>query len=478
MRRFLLASTFALVATAGASALQAQDKEPPKGSALRPYAVPSVQSFTLNNGLRVLLVERHSLPVVTARFIVDAGAMREPAEKNGLAVLTGNLLSQGAKGLTGAQIAEQMADLGAQLGTSGSFGTGFVAVTSLSNVFPKALTLAASTLTDPTFNQTDFDRLKTSTIAAYQRNQATVEGVGARVFNVAIYDPATPYSRPAGGTAASLAKLTRDDVMSWYKSMYSPKNTTLILIGDITAAAARAAAEQAIGSWNAPAPALSPFVGKAQTITANRIILVDRPGSVQSQIIIGQPMVGWESNDLLRITAMQRVLGGGVSNRVNNNLREKHGWSYGVFSTYNPLKGTGAFYISGTVRTNATDSSIAEAVKEYRRIASEPVPQAELTGHLTNVVSGFPSSVQTVQGLMARLTDVVIYGLPLDYYSTYRERLASVTPADVSRVGSTYLKPDAVTIVAVGDLKTIEAPIRALNLGTVEVWDAEGNKLR
>jgi zinc protease len=295
---------------------------------------------------------------------------------------------------------------------------------------------------------------------------------------MAIYDPSVSYSRPSAGTATSLAALTRDDVVNWYKTMYSPKNTTLIIIGDITAAAARQAAENAIGSWNAPAPALSPFVGKAQTITSNRVILVDRPGSVQSQIIIGQPIVGWESNDLLKITALQRVLGGGVSNRVNNNLREKHGWSYGVFSTYNPLKGTGAFYISGTIRTNATDSAIAEAIKEYKRIATEPVPQAELTGHLTNVVSGFPSSVQTVQGLMQRLTTVVTYGLPLDYYTTYRERLAAVTPADVSQVGATYLKPDALTVVAVGDLKTIEAPIRALNLGTVEVWDTEGHKIR
>jgi zinc protease len=478
MRRSSLAAIVALLATAAPAALTAQDKDPPKGGPLRPYAVPSVQTFTLNNGLRVLLVERHSLPVVTARFIVDAGAMREPAEKNGLAVLTGNLLSEGAKGLTGAQIAEKMADLGAQFSTFGDYGTAYVAVTSLSNNFSKALALAASTLTDPTFSQSDFDRLRTSTIAAYRRNQSTVEGVGSRVFNMAIYDPSTPYSRPSAGTAASLQALTRDDVLNWYKSMYSPKNTTLILIGDITAATARSVAEQAIGSWNAPAPSLSPFVGNAQTISANRIILVDRPGSVQSQIVIGQPIVGWESDDMLRITAMQRVLGGGVSNRVNNNLREKHGWSYGVFATYNPLKGTGAFYISGTIRTNATDSAIAEAVKEYRRIGSEPVPEAELTGHLTNVVSGFPSSVQTVQGLMGRLTNVVVYGLPLDYYSTYRERLAAVTPADVSRVGSTYLKPDALTIVAVGDLKTIEAPIRALNLGTVEVWDAEGKKLR
>jgi zinc protease len=160
------------------------------------------------------------------------------------------------------------------------------------------------------------------------------------------------------------------------------------------------------------------------------------------------------------------------------NLREKHGWSYGAFASYNQLKGTGAFYISSTIRTNATDSALAESVKEFRRLASEPVPATELSDQLTNVVSSFPSSVQTVQGLMGRLTNVVIFGLPLDYYSTYRERLSSVTPTDVSAVGSSYLKPDALTIIAVGDLKTIEAPIRAQNLGTVEVWDSEGKKIR
>ncbi len=478
MRRIIHAASIAVVALVSGSRLSAQDKLPPTPGSLRPYAVPSVQTFTLGNGLRILLVERHSLPVVTARFIVDAGAMREPAEKNGLAVLTGNLLSEGAKGMTGAQIAERMADLGAQFGTLGDNGSAYVAVTSLTNVFPQALALAASTLTDPTFSQSDFDRLRAQTTAAYQRNQSTVEGIGSRVFNIAIYDPSTPYSRPSAGTAASLAAITRDDVVNWHKTMYSPKNTTLILIGDLTPASARAAAEKAIGSWNTPAPALSPFVGKGQAVTANRVILVDRPGSVQSQIIVGQPTVGYENDDMLKLLATSRVLGGGFSSRINMNLREKHGWSYGAFSNYSPFKGTGAFYISSTVRTNATDSALAESVKEYRRLASEAVPATELSDQVTNVVSSFPSSVQTVQGLMSRLTNVVVYGLPLDYYSTYRERLASVTPADVTRIGSSYLKPDALTIVAVGDLKTIEAPVRALNLGTVEVWDAEGKKIK
>jgi zinc protease len=199
---------------------------------------------------------------------------------------------------------------------------------------------------------------------------------------------------------------------------------------------------------------------------------------VQSQIYLGQPTVGYENADMLKLVAASRVLGGGFSSRINMNLREKHGWSYGAFANYQPLKGAGAFYISSTVRTNATDSALAETAKEFRRLASEAVPATELSDQVTNVVSSFPSSVQTVQGLMGRLTNVVVYGLPLDYYSTYRERLSAVTSADLTGVGSSYLKPDALTIVAVGDLKTIEAPIRALNLGTVEVWDSEGKKLR
>lgn len=478
MRRLISATVVALLASVNAAQLSAQDKQPPTPGSLRPYAVPTVQTFTLDNGLRILLVERHSLPIVTARFVVDAGAMREPAEKNGLAVLTGNLLSEGAKGMTGAQIAERMGDLGAQFSTFGDNGQAYVAVTSLSNVFPQVLSLAASTLTEPAFSQSDVDRLRAETVAAYRRSQSTVEGIGSRVFNIAIYDPSTPYSRPSAGTPASLLGITRDDIVSWHKAMYSPKNTTLILIGDLTPASARAVAQQAIGTWNTAAPTLPPFSGKAQAISANRVILVDRPGSVQSQIYVGQPTVGYENADMLKLIAASRVLGGGFGSRINMNLREKHGWSYGAFSSYSPLKGTGAFYISSTVRTNATDSSLAESVKEFRRLASEAVPATELSDQVTNVVSSFPSSVQTVQGLMGRLTSVVVYGLPLDYYSTYRERLSAVTPADLTRVGSSYLKPDALTIVAVGDLKTIEAPIRALNLGTVEVWDSEGKKLR
>lgn len=479
MRRILsLVVVASLVGGVGLEAQMPAGTKPPAAGALRPYVTPSIQTFTLANGMKVLLVERHSLPIVSARFVVDAGAIREPADKNGLAYLTADLLSEGAAGLTGAQIAEKMADLGASFGTSGNNASAFVSITSLPDVFSRALSLAATTLVNPTFGEADFTRMRTTAIASYQQSQSTVNGIASKIFARATYDPSVAYSRLSGGTSASVAKITRDDVVNWHRTMYSPRNTTLIVIGDLTAATARAAAEEAIGKWTASGPALQPFVGKALPLQPTRIILVDRPGSVQSAVVVGQAASGYESSDLLPLIASARVLGGSGSARYNMNLREKHGWTYGAFSSYQPLSGVGAYSMSSSVRSNATDSALAETVKEFKRIATEPVPLNELTDQVGSIVASFPSSVQTVQGLMGRLNDVVVYGLPIDYYSTYRERLAAITPADVSRVGASQLKPDDLTIVVVGDLKTIEAPIRALNLGAVEVWDNDGNKVR
>jgi zinc protease len=468
----------ALLTSASAAFAQTPKETPPEPGPLRKFEVPPVQTATLPNGVKITLIERHSLPIVTARIQLDAGAVREPAAKSGVAVLTANLLSEGTRELTGAQIAEKMAALGAQFGTGGQFGSVQASVTSLPNVFDEAFTLAAKTVTEPRFDEADFNRVRATSIANFEQSMSSASGVANRVFVNAVYDPSTPYSRLSGGTKASLEGLTRDDVVNWHKTMYSPRNTTVMLVGDLTMAAARSLVEKALGSWNVAAPSLASLNNKIRPASGTRIILVDRPGSVQSSIIVGQGTVGWESPDYFGMQAIAQVLGGGFGSRINSNLREKHGWSYGAFSTFNPLVNAGTFYISSEIRTNATDSAIAESVKEYKRIVEEPVPAVEARDQLNNVVASFPSSVQTVQGLMARLANVVTYGLPLDFYGTYRERLAAVTPADIARVGKSLLTPSAVTVVAVGDLKTIEAPIRALGIGTVEVWNAEGQKLR
>jgi len=371
-----------------------------------------------------------------------------------------------------------MAMLGAQFGTSGAFGSANANVTSLTNVFGEAFALAAKTVIEPRFDAADFTRVRASSIASFEQAMSTGAAVASRVFASAVYDPATPYSRLSGGTKTSLEALTRDDVLAWHRTMYSPRNTTVLLVGDITLPAARTLVETAFGKWNATSPALPAMANKVRSVSATRIILVDRPGSVQSSITVGQGSEGWDSPDFFPLQATAHVLGGGFGSRINMNLRERHGWSYGAFANFNPLAGTGTFAMSSEVRTNATDSAIAEMTKEFRRIVAEPVPAEEARDQLNNLVASFPSSVQTVQGLMGRMANVVTYGLPPDFYATYRERLAAITPADIARVGKAKLNPSAITVVAVGDLKTIEAPIRALNVGPVEVWSADGTRLR
>ena len=468
----------ALSVALGVATAAAQTVKPPAAGPLRPYVFPKVEEFQLSNGMKVILVEKHTLPVIEGRLILDAGALREPAAKNGLASLTGRLLSEGTTDMSGAEIARQMDALGAQYSTGGGFSTSFADVVALKNVFPQAMTLAAKTVISPSFPATEFIRVKNQALAAYQQSHARGSGLAADAFVRAAFDTAAPFSRPSSGTPATIGALTRDDVVNWHRTMYTPGGSTLLLVGDISPAQARTVAEQAFGGWTATSGALASVGNPIRRSAGTRVILVDRPGSVQSSIVIGQAGFQATDPDYLSMLALDGVLGGAVSSRLNTNLREKHGYTYGIFSFLDLRHGAGAFQVQSDVRTNATDSALVEAIGEYRRVVTEPVPAEELQGTLNNLVSGFPSSVQSVQGLSARLQNLIVWGLPMDFYTTYRERLSAVTPADVQRVATSKLTPNNLVVVVAGDLSKIEAPIRARNLGTVEVWDPNGVKVR
>jgi zinc protease len=461
-----------------ASTSSAQTVSPPPAGTLRPYVFPPVEQFELPNGLKVILIQKHTLPVVEGRILVDAGAQREPAAKSGLASLTGSLLSEGTGSMTGAEIARAMDSFGAQYFTAGLYGRAVADVVALKTVFPQALALAARTVIEPSFPEGEVSRVRNQALAAYQQSHARTAGLAADAFVRAAFDSTAPFSRPVSGTPATIAGLTRDDVVNWHRTMFSPSVATLLLVGDLNAAEARTIAQQAYGSWTATRAPSAPVANPIRPSTGTRVILVDRPQSVQSSIIVGQPGFRATDPDYLNMVALNHVLGGGFSARMNMNLREKHGYTYGAFSNLDLRPGTGAFRITSDVRTSATDSALVEAVNEFKRIAGEPVPAPELQGALNNLVSSFPSAVQTIQGLTGRIQQLIVWGLPVDFYATYRERLAAVTPDDVRRVATSKLTPDNVIVVVAGDLSKIEAPIRARNLGTVEVWDPSGKKIR
>ena len=481
IRRILLpaAACAALALPAAAQQTPAPTEQPPAPGPLRPFNIPAVREMRLANGARVVVVEKHSLPIVTGRILVAAGSVYEPAEKNGLASLTAQLLDEGTRTLTGPQIAERMEALGAQFGTGAGFNYATASVTAPKSTFGEAMALAAATVTEPSFAEGELTRVRNQMAANYTRIQSTVEGLAGIAFNRALWDPASGYSRPVGGTTASLQGISRADVAAFHQRMYSPANTTVLLVGDVTQDEARRIAEQSLGRWTAPGAVQAALPRPAPVpVSGTRIILVDRPGSVQSGVYVGQAALGADSPEMIPFSALTQVLGGGFRARLNMNLREAHGWTYGAFAGMSTYPNAGDFFVSSSIRTNATDSAVAEIVREYRRIATEPVPADELRGSLANVTGSFPNSVQTVQGLAGRMQTLLQNGQPLNYYNTYLERVSAVTPADVSRVGGSVLKPGALTVVVAGDLSKIEAPIRALNLGNVEVVDASGAKIR
>ena len=473
-----LAAVLAGAAALPAAAQREHGTTPPPAGPLRPFRVPRPEEFTLANGLRVVVVTQPALPIVNARIVVKAGAVYEPADKNGVAQLTASLMDEGVRGMTGSQIAARMERLGAQFQTGAGYASAFANVSALKPVLAEALELAGRTVIEPTFPQDEFDRVRTQAVAQYVQNQATVDGLAAEAFSRALFQPQAPYSRLPLGTRATLEALTPQDVQAWHRRMFSPRNALLVLVGDVSVAEARAVAERALGRWSGPAVQLPAVSNPVQPVSGTRVILVDRPGSVQSGMYVGQASLGYGDPDYFPMLGLSNVLGGGFKARVNMNLREAHGWTYGAFTSFAPLAGVGQFAIASSVRTNATDSAVAEAVREYRRIATEPVPAAELASTLGNVVGSFPNTVQTVQGLSQRIETLLLYGLPMDFWTTYRERVSAITPADVARVGRGRITPGAITVVVAGDLSKIEQPIRALNLGAVEVWDASGRKIR
>jgi zinc protease len=484
MRPLALAAAVVLAPLAAANAQPSQRPAPqivaeqPPLAPVRPYTLPPVDDFRLANGMRVVVVRQSAVPLVTARLMLDAGAEHEPAARGGLAVITANLLPEGTSAMSGPELAERMERLGAQYQTGAGQTLAFVTVTALKPVFGEALRLAASTATSPALPERDFERVRQQGITAHVQSQATVEGLASETFLRAVFAPEAPYGRRTAGTAATLRAITHDDVVQWHRTMYGPATATLLLVGDLTTDEARRLAEEALGGWRAPAASRARPANPVRPVAQTRVILVDRPGSVQSAIRIGQGTIGPNDPDYLRLTALNQVLGGAFNARINQNLRERHGWTYGAFATYNALRGAGTLFINSSVRTNATDSAVAESVREYRRIVDEAVPAEELTGAAGNLAGSFPASVQTVQGLAERMQSLLLWELPLDFYATYGPRLAALTPTDISAVGRGKLTPAALTVVVAGDLATIEAPIRALNLGTVEVWSPAGERVR
>lgn len=468
VHRTLIAACTALAA----GPLPAQDAGPPPPGPARPFEAPRPRTFTLANGVRVIAVERASIPIVSVGVLVEAGTLHELPESAGIAQLAATLLREGTAATPGPEIARRLGAMGSEWGTFAGFTHAGITLTTVPPRLAEALDLVAAAVRSPAFPVDGFNRRKAEALAALEQRRTDPTVVGFDLLTRAIFDSASAYGRPVEGRRATLERLRRDDVVRWHREHFAPARTTVVIVGAVSPERARALAEDALGSWRAELTTDGIVVAPAPDTTPSaRVILVDRPGASQTAIVAGSASVPATDSLYFPLLVLNHALGVGTSSRLNRSLRERRGFTYGVQSFVEARRGAGVFSVEGLVRTDATDSALVEIAAELRRLASGDLREEEVEAAVSGLVGSFPASIATTQALRTRIANLVGWGAPLDFYGSYRERLGAVRPAQVNAAARRIFRPERMIYVVVGDLRAIEAPVRALNLGRVEIRD-------
>jgi predicted Zn-dependent peptidase len=467
-------AAFVLAGALAAAPALAQTTFPttaPKPGPASPVTPPSPTVRKLANGLTVMYVRRTEVPTVQATLVVrGAGSTDDPAQLPGLASFTASMLDEGAAGRSALQLADALETLGASLTATSGWDATQVSLYSLSGNFAQALQLMADVVARPDFPEREVARLREEGLTALARSRDEPGAIANNAFPALVYGAEHPYGRFA--TTQATRMLDQARVRAFHAARYRPETSTLVLVGDVNPTAVHPVVERALGGWRAAAamPAPSPPV-VAPTIARSVVYLVDKPGAAQSQIRIGHPGVARSSPDFYALQVLNTILGGAFTSRLNTNLREVHGWSYGAGSSYSMRQNAGPFTAQAGVVTAKTDSSIVEFMKELNRIRAEPVTAEELDKAKRYLALGFPQSVETNPQVAAQLAGLVTYGIDPNFLSTYVQRVMAVTVDDVRRVANQYVRPGNAIIVVVGDRSKVEAGLRAANVAPVEIRD-------
>jgi zinc protease len=439
--------------------------------------LPAMQTTMLANGLELAVVEMHKVPVVDVQVLIDAGSMRDPTDLPGLATFTALMLQQGAGRRGALDIADEAAFLGAQLTSTASYDVANVALHVPRRRLEPALDLLADVLLRPTFVDSEVTRQRELRRAQIVQLPDNPVAMAAIAFPAIVYGSGHPYGRPLNGTAAATAALTRDRVAEFYRAWYRPNAARVLVVGDVTAAEARRLLAARFGGWERAPVAAAPTAA-APAAAARAVYLVDKPGAAQSVIRIGHAGIARSNPDYFALHVMNTILGDAFTSRLNQNLRETHGYTYGAFSQFAAWRLAGPFVASASVVTAKTDSALIQFLKELRRIRDEAVSDAELAKAKAYITLGLPGDFETTGSAAGRLRELLVYGLPLDYFDHYTDRISAVTTADVQRVARQYIDPDHFDMVIVGDRAQIEAGIRALNEGAIVYRDLWGQEPR
>jgi zinc protease len=447
-----------------------RNQQPQAGPASS-LTLPVPKSFKLANGLTVMLVERHNLPVVSANLVVLRGSEANPTDRPGLAAFTADMLDEGTEKRSTLQIADDVARIGATLATGSTSDSSFVAVRALKKNADAAFEVFSDVSLHPAFSQKEIDRIRNQRLTQYLQQRDNPGVLANKVFFNEVYGPKHPYGYMELGTEESLKAINHDELAKFWSAGYVPENAALVVAGDLTEAELRALAETHFGKWRGtrvqvPVPTFSGDV-------LRRVVVVDKPGSPQTELRVGHVGVARSNPDYVPIEVMNTMLGGLFSSRINMNLREKNGYTYGAFSAFIYRRGPGPFFAGSGVRTDVTAPAVKEILNEIERMRTTRLTPEELKAAKDSMSRSLPGFFETTPQVAGSIGQLFVYDLPLDYYRALPARVNAVTAADVQRVAEKYLSPKSMVVVAVGDRSKIEAELKKLDIGPIEVRDAD-----
>jgi zinc protease len=450
--------------------------KPPQAGPLSTKTLPVAQSFTLPNGLNVIVAEQHKLPVVSARLVVLTGSDTNPVDRPGLASFTAGMLPEGTNRRSAPQIADDAAQLGTSIATNSRPDYSAITIRTLKQNVDPALDLLSDVALNPKFDSTEIERVRkereTEVLQLHDEPFQLAIGVLLR----AVYGGESPYGYRELGTEESNKIITREEMQKFWQTGYTPGNSALVLSGDLSADDAHRLAEKYFGNWQGNGGKHQPPAVESKA--SRTIYIVDKPGSPQTFVLAGELGVPRSSPDYVPIEVMNNALGGLFSSRINMNLREEHGYTYGGFSQFVFRRGPGFFVAGGGIRTDVTAPAVSQLFKELKRIGTAPLSPEELKFAKDSFALSLAGRFETSDETAGTFGELFTYDLPLTYYANLPLQINGINAADVQRVATQYVHPDAAVVIAAGDRAKIEPELKKLDLGPVEVRDFEGNPVK
>ncbi|MFN2635482.1 MAG: M16 family metallopeptidase [Gemmatimonadaceae bacterium] len=480
MKRIQKAGVISVAALLAVQSLGAQGTidrtKPPELGPPPRVSLPPIITRQLPNGLKLMIVEQHELPLADFVLLVGSGATADAAAKSGVANLTAAMLREGTTSRKSLEIADQVAFLGINLNSSSSWESSTLSLHTPTAQLDSALALFADVALHPSFPANEFERLRKNRLTELLQLRDQGPAIANIAFPAIVYGTGHPYGAALIGTEASVKTLSTADLQTYYQTNFRPNNATLIVVGDVNPNQIEQKLNALFGAWQrGDVPQLT--YGEPPKAGTTTIYLIDKPGAAQSSFRIGSVGVPRSTKDYFALTVMNTLLGDSFTSRLNQNLRETRGYTYGAGSRFDMRRAAGPFTASAEIVAAKSDSALLEFMKELNGIR-QSVSADELSRTKRYLQLQLPGRFETTQQIANALIPVALYNLPLDYYNNYVQNIESVTQADVIRVAQQYINPGSLAVVIVGDRKTIEQGLKATNLGPVSIRDISGQPIQ